>query len=467
MNNQISGPSEWPFVGSLFDFNKEGPDFLVRMAAEYGEIARFSVLGNTFFLVSNPELIREVLITKSKFFRKSDRDVSVLSPFLGMGLVTTNGEQHKRQRKLAQPAFHARRISNYGDTMTNYAEQLIADWQPDQQIDMSEQMMELTMFIVCKTLFDADWENMEEVAQRVGTAIETLQSVTDDNFSLPFMMPEWIPTRNNRRMLAARKVLNDTVNQIVAERRAESVNGKIEDTGDLLSMLLLAEYDDGSMMDDDEIRDQLVTLFVAGHETTSNALSWTWYLLSQHPDAEAKLHRELDTVLAGRTPTMADLPKLPYTEMVIKESMRIYPPVWLLNVRQANEEVTIGDCTLPKDAALMVSPYVMHRHPTYFAEPLRFEPERFLPEYEEMLPKFAFFPFGGGPRVCIGNAFAMMEAQLILATMAQKFRFELESDQPIQTNARVTMSPLNGLKMRVVERSGVSKQSQTGVPQVA
>lgn len=297
---------------------------------------------------------------------------------------------------------------------------------------------------------------MEDVAQRVGTAIETLQSVTNDNSSLPFMIPEWIPTRNNRRMLTARKVLNDTVNELVAKRRAQSVNGKIEDSGDLLSMLLLAEYDDGSTMDDEEIRDQLVTLFVAGHETTSSALSWTWYLLSQHPEVEAKLHRELDATLAGRTPTIADLADQPYTEMVLKESMRIYPPVWLLNVRQANEKVTIGDHTLPKDATIMISPYVMHRHPNYFAEPMRFKPERFLPEYEEMLPKFAYFPFGGGPRVCIGNAFAMMEAQLILATMAQKFRFELEPGQAVQTNAQVTISPLGGLKMRVVKRDNAT-----------
>lgn len=452
MNTSIPGPSGRPIVGSVLDLVNEGPEFLVRLAAEYGKITRFKLFNRSMHLISDPDLIREVLVTKSKFFRKSDRDVKLLSPTLGMGLVTTNGEQHKRQRKLTQPAFHARRISNYAETMTDYTQRLIADWRTDQQIDMSEQMMELTMFIVCKTLFDTDWDSMETMAKRVGTAIETLQSVTDENLSMPFLLPEWLPTRNNRRMKASSNVLTETINHIVAERRAKSTDGSIEDTGDLLSMLLLSEYDDGTVMDDKEIRDQLVTLFSAGHETTSNALSWTWYLLSQHPEALAKLHHELDTVLTGRTPTMADLADLPYTEMVVKESMRIYPPAWLLNVRQANEEVTIGDYTLPKDATIMVSPYVMHHHPTYFPEPMRFEPERFLPEYEEMMPKFAYFPFGGGPRICIGNAFAMMEAQLIVATMAQKFRFELEPGQQVQPNAQITMSPLNGLKMRIVER---------------
>lgn len=452
MNMQIPGPKGSTFVGSVFDFANEGPEFLTRMTAEYGEIAHFKVFHHSLYLISEPALIREVLVTKSKFFPKSNRDVAILEPFLGKGLVTTNHEQHKRQRKLTQPAFHMRRIGSYADTMVDYAQHLTRTWSNGQRIDMSEQMMELTMFIVCKTLFDADWESMEDLAMQVGLAIEELQEVTDANFSLPVQIPLWVPTRNNRRVRTAREMLNRTVNQIVADRRKQGTEGVIEDKGDLLSMLLLAEYDDGSAMDNREIRDQLVTLFVAGHETTSNALTWTWYLLSQHPEVEAKMHHEIDTVLMGRQPSLDDLPQLPYTEMVLKESMRIYPPVWTINARQATEEVTIGDYTIPKDGLIMISPYVMHRHPKYFHDPMRFEPTRFRPENESQMEKYTYMPFGGGPRICIGNSFAMMEAHLILATIAQKYRFELDSTAGVMPNAQVTMSPLNGLNMRVSER---------------
>ncbi len=465
MNKPIPGPKGRPVVGSVFDFAQEGPEFLTRLAAEYGEIARFNVFHHSMYLISNPALIREVLITKSKLFPKGKRDLTILKRFVGEGLVTTNGEQHKRQRKLAQPAFHMGRISNYGETMVDYAQHLTAGWSNGQQIDMSDQMMELTMFIVCKTLFDADWATMEDVAKQVGTAIEELQDVTDDSFSLPMQIPLWVPTRNNRRTNAARSVLDRIINQIVAERRACARDGQIEDTGDLLSMLLMAEYDDGSAMDDGEIRDQLVTMFVAGHETTSNALTWTWYLLSQHPEVEAQMHNELDTILEGRSPTLVDLPQLPYTEMVLKESMRIYPPAWLLNTRQALEETTIGDYTVPKDGLVMISPYVMHRHPSYFDDPMRFDPERFRPENEAQIEKYTYLPFGAGPRVCIGHSFAMMEAHLILATLAQRFRFELEPTEEIAPNAQVTMSPANGMKMTVVERKPSRPESAQGLDQ--
>lgn len=451
------------FAGSVFEFSKEGPEFLTRMAAEYGEIVRFDVFHFPIYLVSSPELIREVLVTKAKLFPKSDRDIAILAPFLGEGLVTINGQQHKRQRKLAQPAFHTRRINNYAEIMSSYAERIMRDWQPGQQIDMSDEMMELTMFIVCKTLFDADWESMEDVAKRVGLAMEELQEVSDYNFSLPVQLPLWIPTKINRQAKAARAVLDETINRIVQERRAAELNNGPQDTGDLLSMFLMAEYDDKSMMDDNEVRDQLVTLFAAGHETTSNALTWTWYLLSQHPEIEAKLQHELDSVLAGQRPTLADLPNLPYTEMVLKESMRMYPPVWTLNARQASEDITIGEYSIPKGAHVMVSPYVMHRHPDYFSDPMAFDPERFRPENEAQLPKYVYMPFGGGPRVCIGNSFAMMEAQLILATMAQRYSFELDPSQQIELNAQITMSSLHGMKMTIRERMPIVESKQAVV----
>ncbi|MEM7133117.1 MAG: cytochrome P450 [Chloroflexota bacterium] len=453
MTKTISTQNGLPILGSVLDFANGGPNFLVNMVAQHGEIANFRVFHHSIYLVSSPELIREILVTKSKQFPKSDRDVAIFLPLLGQGLVSTNGTQHKRQRKLTQPAFHARRIGNYAETMVHYTQRLTADWKNGQSIEMSEEMMALTMFIVCKTLFDADWETMEDVAAQAGEAVAVLQDVADASFTLPFQLPQWIPTRNNRRTKAARAVLDGTIDQIMRDRRAASHDGKIEDTGDLLSMLLMAEYDDNSMMDDDEIRDQLVTLFSAGHETTSNALTWTWYLLSQNPEVEAKMHHEIDTVLEGRLPTLADLPQLSYTEMVLKESMRVYPPVWTINARQASEDTAVGEYLLPKGAQVMISPFVMHRLRDYFPEPERFDPERFRPENEEKLPKYAYMPFGGGPRVCIGNTFAMMEAHLILATMAQRFRFELDPDQEIELNTQITMSSTHGMRMKVFERT--------------
>jgi cytochrome P450 len=217
-------------------------------------------------------------------------------------------------------------------------------------------------------------------------------------------------------------------------------------------MLLLARDDERQSMSDNQVRDELVTLFAAGHETTSNALAWSWYLISQHPVVEAKLHQEIDAVLNGRLPTLEDLPDLPYTEMVLKEAMRLYPPAWTLNTRQAVEDTIVSDYLVPKDRLIFVAPYVMHRRPEFFPEPERFDPQRFTPENEKALPRYAYIPFGAGPRVCIGNAFAMMEAHLILATIAQRFRLELDPEQEVEINPLITLSPKYGLKMRVVKR---------------
>jgi len=313
-------------------------------------------------------------------------------------------------------------------------------------------MMSLTMFVVAKTLFNADMDEMAGQAKTIGHAIEELQAISNSEYKAIFNWPEWIPTPKNRRRKKSRNVIYSTIDNLIAERRATAVNGRVADTGDLLSMLLLAQDEDGRTMNDNQVRDELVTLFAAGHETTSNALAWTWYLLSQHPDVEAKLHREVDTVLDGRLPTLQDLPNLPYTEMVLKESMRLYPPAWTLSARQAVEDTTVGDYLIPKDRLIFVAPYAVHRRPQFFPEPERFDPERFTPENEKKLPRYAYVPFGAGPRVCIGNSFAMMEAHLILVTIAQRFRLELDPDQEIELNPLITLSPKYGLKMRVIKR---------------
>ncbi len=434
------------------NFGDNSPEFLLAVANEYGEIAQFNFGPFKFVLISNPEMVREVLITQAKNFPKGNRDVRLLSRVLGKGLVTTNGDEHKRQRRLSQPAFHHRRIASYADTISDYADVVGSDLVPGQTINMAEEMEALTMYIVSKTLFDVDMEEMVERSAEIGHSIDVLQTLADKNFDKLFNLPMWIPTPDNIKNRRARKVLDSTISAIMQERREAGENGVAKDTGDLLSMLMLATDEDGSFMSDVEIRDQLLTLFIAGHETTSNALLWTWYLLSQHPEVEEKLHAELDQVLNGRLPTMEDLKSLPYTEMVLKESMRVLPPVWSLNARVALEDTTVMGYPIPKGVQVFVSPYVLHHTPQNFPDPERFDPERFSPENIDQIHKYAWIPFGAGGRVCIGNSFAMMEAQLILATLAQRYRFELDPSESVRLQARITMTNKGGLKMKVVER---------------
>jgi cytochrome P450 len=457
MNDKtIPGPDEPFFIGSLRPFQADPPQFLAALAREYGPIARFSLFSRTLYLISDPDLVREILVANHKRFPKSDVGLKVMRRFLGIGLLTSEGEYHRRQRKLAQPAFHMQRIAGYADIMTDYAQRHLATWQDGDVRDISREMMALTMYIVSKTLFDADMDDMQGAARSVGEAIHILQQVTNDEFKLPFLLPAWVPTRNNRRRKAQRAVLHNTLERIIDERRSAE-NGRVQDTGDLLSMLLLARDDAGQPLSKEQLQAEVVTLFAAGHETTANTLTWTWYLLSQHPAVAAQLHAEVDHRLAGRLPTLADLPHLPYTEMVIKEALRLYPPAWSLATRQATADTEINGYLIPQDGLVFISPYALHRLPQYYPDPERFEPERFNPEREKELPRYAYIPFGAGPHVCIGNSFAMMEAQLLLATIAQRFRLAL-LQETVQTEPLITLGVKDGLRMMVTERTAVTHQ---------
>ena len=449
--NTIPGPQGPPLIRQARELIAGAPRFLSRLADEYGPIARFGVFANTFYLVSDPDLVREVLVTQAANFPKDDRDIKLLSRMVGHGLVTTNGDAHKRQRRLAQPAFHSKRVDAYAGTMVDYTEAALAEWRDGQSIDVAEAMRELTMYIVARTLFGADREAMRDTADRVGAAIHVLQDISDREFQAPLVLPVWLPTTMNRDRRRAVDTLYGIIDDLIAERRA-GVAGA--DTGDLLSMLLLSQDESGDSFTDAEVRDQLVTFFVAGHETTSNALTWTWALLSQHPDAEAQLHAEVDAALDGRPPALADLPRLPYTLQVIKESMRLYPPAWTLNVRRAAADTTLGGHAIHRGDRIWVSPFVLHRRPAWFPDPERFDPDRWTPDREKALPRYGYLPFGGGPRVCIGNSFALMEAHLIVAAIAQRFRLRLLPDQAIDLNAQVTLSNHGGMHMRLERREG-------------
>lgn len=455
MSKIVPRAAETPWLGKALDFIKDSPNVLLKLAQEYGDLVRFHLFGFEIYLVAHPDLVREVLITKVAQFPKSEFDINILSKFLGHGLVTANGEAHRTQRQLVQPAFHTNRIQNYAQTMVQYTTDTLQGWESGKVRDIGSEMAELTMYIVSKTLFDADRHSMSGMAQKIGKAIHEIQAIANSDFNYPFPIPDWLPTPKNQRRKRVKAVLDETIDGIIAQRRATSVNGVVEDRGDLLSMVMLARDDAGTFLTDSEVREQATTLFVAGHETTSNALTWTWHLLSQYPQIKTKLHAELDRVLGGRLPTISDLRNLPYTEKVIKESMRLYPPAWILNGRQALEDTTIGDYHIPKEATIFISPYVLHRLPQHFAQPDLFDPERFAPENEKLIPRYAYMPFGAGPRICIGNSFAMMEARLILATIAQRYDLELAPDQQVALNPQVTMSPKYGLRMRVTERKPV------------
>jgi cytochrome P450 len=414
------------------------------VARRYGDIARLRLANQEMYLISNPDWIKDVFITNQSNFRKS-RMLERARVLLGDGLLTSEGAFHTRQRRLVQPAFHRERLAGYGAAMTGCAEHTRAEWQSGATYDVAREMNRLTLAIVAKTLFSAD---VSSEADEIGTALSQVLGLFE-MVLMPFS--EWIqkmPLPSVRRFERARDRLDQTIYRIIAEHRA---SGK--DTGDLLSMLLLAQDEEGAGggMTDKQIRDESMTLFLAGHETTANALTWTWYLLSQNPAAEAKFHAEIDRVLQGRTPAIDDLPNLKYVEMVLSESMRLYPPAWGIG-RRPVQEYRIGDYSVPPTAVLMMSPFVVHRDPRWYPEPEKFDPDRWLPENVASRPKFSYFPFGGGTRVCIGERFAWMEGVLLLATIGQKWRLRLVPGHPVETRALITLRARHGMQMTVEER---------------
>jgi len=440
-----SGPAGHPLLGNLVEIRNDPLGFLLQAGENYGDIFFLRLGPRRVYVLNKAEYIQEVLIRQMKNIQKADLNKDLLGRFLGQGILTSDGDFHKKQRKLVQPAFHPHRIDAYADVMVSYTQEMMAGWQSDEIVDIDDRMMRLTMNIVSKTLFDAD---VSATANDVGEAIKVLQKLTSDDFKLGFMMPMWVPTARNRKIRKSTQALDKTVLKFIQERR---VSG--DDKGDLLSMLLMAQDEgDGSKMSDQQVRDEAVTLFAAGHETTSNALTWAWYLLSQNPMVEQELHIELDAVLNERLPTMADLAQLPYTEAIIQETLRLYPPAWILMSRTPLETIQIDGYQIDPGEWIWIAPYMTHRKSEYFADPEKFDPSRFLGERQREIPKYAYFPFGGGPRVCIGNSFALMEARLVLATIAQKFKLELVSGQEIIPEPEITLSSRNGLRMKLIER---------------
>ena len=438
------GPRPLLPLANLLAIRRDPLAFFMRLAGQYGELAYFKMGPQPVFLLSHPDYIRDVLITHNKMFMKGE-GLQRAKRLLGEGLLTSEGEFHLRQRRLAQPAFHRQRIAGYAQTMIDFSLRARERWKAGVEMDVAREMMRLTLAIAGKTLFDTD---VEAEADEIGDALSRAMAMFN-RLTLPFsQLLERLPLPSTKRFEQARARLDATIYGMIEERRR---NG--EDRGDLLSMLMQArdEEGDGSGMTDEQLRDEAMTIFLAGHETTANALTWTWYLLSLNPDAEARLHAEIDEVLQGRPPAAEDYPKLRYTEMVLAEAMRLYPPAWIIG-RRALQDYPIGNYVAPARSILVMSQYVMHRHPQYFPAPERFDPERWTPEAKESRPRFSYFPFGGGPRVCIGESFAWMEGVLVLAALAQQWKFRLVPGHPVVPQPLVTLRPRYGMKMTLEAR---------------
>ena len=436
------GPKGNFLVGTGIEFARDPLGFLTRCAREYGDVVRIRLVHMPVYLINHPDLLEEVLVTKNSNFIKS-LDLRETRNVLGSGLLTSEGEFWRRQRRLAQPAFRHERIADYARIMTKYAERTMAGWRDGETRDIHSDMMRLALEIAAKALFDAD---VSKDVYAVGAAVETVMKQWTTRSNTAFLLPHYFPTPGNLRAWKAVQRLDEILYGIIGQRRASPRNN-----GDLLAMLMEARDDDGKPMTDQQLRDETVTLLLAGHETTAIALSWTWYLLAQHPEVEAKLVAELRAVLAGRPPTIEDLPRLVYTEKVIRETMRLYPPAWAIG-REAIRDCEIGGYFIPARSGLYLNQWVTHRDPRFYPEPERFNPDRWTEEFANNLPKFAYFPFGGGPRVCIGAGFAMMEATLLLATIAQQFHFSLASAEPVKPWPSITLRPQKGVPVVLARR---------------
>lgn len=447
------GPKGRFLLGSLLEVSRDWLGFYKRCADEYGDVVRIHLAHVPVYIVVHPRDIESVLITNAGNFTKS-ADYRALARVLGNGLLTSEGEFWQRQRGLVQPAFHRESIQAYAIVMTSAALRMMDTWKEGGQRNIHDDLMRVTLEIVAQCLYGAE---VSGAAERVGKAMEVVTEKFVNNASLTVLFPFDIPLVFAPREWRAIRELNKIIGGIIGERRSSS-----QPREDLLEMLLRARDADGNPMSDEQLRDEVMTLFLAGHETTAIALSWACYLVAQDPQVERKLAEELRMVLGDRVPTPDDLPRLRYTEMVLKETMRLYPAVWGIG-RRAVKACELGGYSVPAGANIFILQWRTQRDPRFFSDPERFDPERWRedPVRSGKIPRFAYFPFGGGPRVCVGAAFAMMEATLLLAMMQQKYRLEIVPDHPIEIFASVTLRPKYGIRVIPHRRTADKNQALT------
>ncbi|HEY1696894.1 MAG TPA: cytochrome P450 [Polyangiaceae bacterium] len=438
-------PRRLPLVGHVLSYVRDPFAFFVR-ASQLGPFARVDLAGMRAVMVNDPDLVEAICVTQNRSFHK-DRFAKDLQRVLGMGLLTSDGDFWRRQRRLAQPAFHRERIAAYAKTMVELTRAAADRWREGEVRDAHADMMELTLAIVGKTLFGAE---LGPRAHEIGAALEAVTAYYADPVAMTVPRWERLPTPLNRRFTAAVRRLDAIVRDLLRTHRA----GTTGDGNDLLSMLLAARDEDGTGMSDDQLRDEAITILLAGHETTAIALTFTWMLLAEHGGpggARARLEAEIDEVLGDRDPTVADVPRLVFADRIVRESMRLYPPAWSIG-REAAEDVEVGGRRFPRGTWFWFLPWTMHRDARFFADPARFDPDRWEGDFAKSLPRFAYFPFGGGPRQCIGNSFATMETILCLVTIAQRWRLDLAGRRTVDLLPSVTLRPKHGLKVRLAQR---------------
>jgi cytochrome P450 len=448
MSTEPPGPKGVPVIGNSGQYARDPFEFITACAEAYGDVARFELGPIDTYMITNPADIERVLVTDAAKYRKPAFQDDAIGDLLGEGLLMSEGETWRKQRELAQPAFLMSRLSGLSELMVDYTEEMLAGWSPGDVVDVEIEMARLTVKIIVEAMFGSTIDD-----ERVRTVQENLEPLGKRFEPNPFRfaIPDWAPTKENRDYKAALSTIEEVVWDLIAEREGTQHGGdgdEDEEPMDLLSVLLRAR--ERGEQTDENLRDEMVTMLLAGHDTTALTLTYTWYLLSEHPEVESRLHDELDSLLDGR-PTFADVRAMEYTEAVLNEAMRLYPPVYTI-FREPQVDVRLGGYRIPEGSAVMLPQWAVHRSERYWDAPLEFDPDRWLDERADDRPRFVFFPFGGGPRFCIGKQLSLLEARLILGTVCQEYRLEYERDEPFDLRGSLTMHPRESMEMRVVER---------------
>jgi cytochrome P450 len=437
------GPKGLPILGLALAVRNDPLGTLQRLAHEYGDVVSMPVMRMSRVLVNRPDYIQQLLILDHAKVHKSTLTKLVVGPLLGQGLLISEGDFWRRQRRLAQPAFHRSRTNEYSPVMVECALERMRNWRGGETRNIAEEMMKLTLEVAVRTLFGT---SLAGDSDSIGKAMTFLMRHYLRRARTPWRVPESWPTRANRRARREVEYMDSLIYGIISDRKKDT-----RPRNDLLSLLMSAMHEDGSRMSERQVRDESMTLFVAGHETTALSLAWTWYLLGENPAAESRLDEDLRSKLAGRPAEVSDLEKLPYLNAVVHESLRLYPPAFIM-ARMNLETVTLGGYQIPPRTTLLASQWVMHRDPRFFEQPERFLPERWLDGLEDRLLPGVYFPFGDGPRRCIGQGFAQLETALVIAAIAQKFRFRLKPGFPVVPEPLVTLRPKHGIEMTIEPR---------------
>jgi cytochrome P450 len=442
------GPPGDFLFGNLRDFKANPLQLLLQLWREHGNVSRFRIGLTEFYLINHPELITHVLVDKDKRYRKSRLDIQAIGPFVGQGLLTSEGDLWKQQRRLLQPLFTQQMFESYTSIITDYVAEMLLGWETWSKggttFDVGEQMTALTMRIIAKTILGIDFAGArKDLLEAFEVGLDYANSVVETIVPVP----DWVPTPGHLRFRRAKKVLDDAVNELIEQRRRDNREGK-----DLLSLMMRARDEEtGAVFTDDLLRDDALTFFAAGHETTAQSLKWSFYMLSRHPEVGQKVYDEARRVLEGRTPTFKDVGQLEYTKMVIQEVMRLWPPVWLMD-REAVAEDELDGYPVAPGTQVAFSQWIMHRHPDYWENPEGFDPERFSPEHSAGRPHGVYFPFGIGPRVCIGNTFSLLEMQLIIPMILQRYRLDVMPSPPVVPKPTFTLRPMYGVPVRAIPR---------------